>query len=324
MNNSIRRKRIDLKGHLIVVSAVAVIWSCVAGLAFSAEPQIVLGWSIANSGPDIGSTREEMREGWPAFIKKYVNPGIDWAKAGGLEPSIYLAHPFGQYATQADDAMHIDGWDYARAARATHLTNNFATDKGWKSVTSRVPCYAYVGGMHLTERLKNLPPREFADTVERNLKPLVDAGFKGVYIDWAENAIPHHFKNDKIPSESLPTRSLDTVTMAIADSMFPEKSGVESSPRNFKDFRLLFSRNVVMAERQWQLRFGPNRHKEFKALGYDRDVLTGSIWRTLDFKDDPTVTLAEAKSVYADKCIPVLNPLPFIVKGVKASAILDK
>ena len=284
-------------------------------------PQIVLGWSIANSGHDIGATREEMRDGWPAFINKYVKPGIAWAKEASVPFAIYVSHPFGQYATQADDAMHLDAWDYAKAAGANWLTNDFATVNGWKSITKDVPCYGYLGGVHLTERLRNLPPAQLAATIVRNLKPLADAGFQGVIIDWAENAITHPFRHPTVPSQST-GRSLDTIVLAIADGMFPEKTGVEAAPRGFKDFQHLWDRNVVLQESQWQHRFGPNRHSNFKALGYDRDALKGGIWRLLDYVDDPNVTLATAKGVIADGCVPVFNPYPFITNSVPASGVL--
>lgn len=286
------------------------------------SPQIVLCWSIANSGPDIGSTREEMREGWPAFIRKYVALGVQWARESGVEPAVLIMHPWGQYATQADDAMHLDGYDYAKAAGANHLTNNFATDKGWKSITESVPCYAYLGGVHLTARLRDLPPAELGATIRRNLKPLADAGFRGVYIDWAENAISHPYTGI-VPTQSV-GRSLDTLTLEIADSMFPEKTGVEASPRGFKDFRLLWSRNIVLEESQWQHRYGPHRHSNYEALGYDRTKLTGRVWRTLAFKDDPTATVETAKAVVTDGCVPAINPLPFIVKGVKALEVVSQ
>lgn len=305
-----------------IIAAAILLWLWSGRFCCAGEPQLVLGWSIANSGPDIGSTREEMRDGWPAFIKKYVLPGVEWAKEAGIEPAIYIAHPFGQYATQADDAMHLDGWDYAKAAGATHLTNNFATDKGWKQLTDKVPCYAYLGGVHLTARLRDLPPAELAATIRRNLKPIADAGFRGVYIDWAENAIVHPFRHETIASQST-GRSLDAITLEIADGMFPERTGVESAPRSFKDFRLLWSRNVVLEESQWQHRFGASRHREFKALGYDRSKLTGRMWRTLDYRDDPASTLEQARAVIADGDVPVLNPLPFIVNGVKASELVN-
>jgi len=68
--------------------------------------------------------------------------------------------------------MHIDGFDYANAAGATWLTDDFATAKGWKSVTKDVPCYAYLGGVHLTTRLRYLPPDELGAMIRRNLQPL--------------------------------------------------------------------------------------------------------------------------------------------------------
>ncbi len=283
--------------------------------------KLILSWHIANSGPDIGSTREELRDGWPAYIKKYVLPGIAWARESGIEPVLYVAHPFGQYATQPGDPMHLDAWDWAKAAKADWLINKFSTLTGWRGL-SDVRKYAYVGGMHLTDRLRNLTGLEFGQVVERNLKPIADAGFNGVYIDWAENALAHPFKHPNVPSESLPTRSVDTVTLCAADKMFPERTGIEAAPRAFPDFRMLWDRNVVMQEEAWQLRYGPGRHKEWKALGFDRSVLKGSIWRTLKFKDDPTDTLAGARQVLADGCVPVLNPLPFIVNGIKAEEIL--
>jgi hypothetical protein len=297
------------------------------------SPQIILGWSIANSGTDIGSTRSQMRDGWPTFIDDYVAPGIAWARATGVEPAVVIQHPWGLYSTQADDAMHFDGYDYAVAAGATWLTNNFATAAAWKPITSDVQCYAYLGGCHLTDRLRDLPPAEFRTMVLRNLKPLKSAGFRGVIIDYAENAITGAFTHPTVSAQSM-TRSVDSVLLEICDQMFTAETGVEAAPRNFAPFAPLWGRTCFAQDSVWRHRYGGfsaeqiaeygygTRHSEHVALGYDRSVLTGNVWRTLDYADDPTDTLALAKLIVDEGDLPAFNPLPFILNNILASEVV--
>ena len=305
--------------------------------------QIVLSWSIANSGTDIGSTRVEMRDGWPAFIDEFVTPGIEWARASDIEPAILLQHPFGLYSTDDDsDAMHLDGYDYAKAAGATWLTSDFSTATAWRSITAAEPrgldvqCFGYHGGVHLTERLRTMPPADLAATIKRNLKPMVSAGFRGVYIDFAENAITHPFTHPTVSAQSM-GRSRDSVLLEIADEMFTANAGIEAAPRNFSYFQLLWPRNVVLQDTVYQHRYGGmtpeeitayaaygygDRHSEHVALGYDISVLTGNIWRTLGYLDDPTDTTALAQRIVSAGHLPVFNPRPFILNDVPASEVL--
>lgn len=302
------------------------------------SPQIVLGWSIANSGYDIGSTRSQMRDGWVTFIEDFVTPGIEWARASGVEPAILIMHAWGLYSTQADDAMHLDGYDYARAAGAKWLTNDFATANAWKAITQDVQCFGYFGGCHLTARLRDLLPADLAATIKRNLKPMESAGFRGVYIDFAENAITHPFTHPTIPVQSFLSRSIDAIVLEIADDMgFPRAAGVEAAPRNFAAFQELFDRHIIAEDTTWRHRYGgmtteqvalyaqygyTERNTNHAALGYDRSVLTGNVWRTLGYLDNPTDTTALAQLIVAEGDLPVFNPYPFILNDVPASEVL--
>lgn len=301
-------------------------------------PEVMLTWSIANSGNDIGSTRREMRDGWPTFIEDYVRPGVAWARESGVAPNVLVMHPFGQYSTQSDDAMAIDGWDYAKAAGATWLTNDFATARAWKTVAADVDCYAYLGGAYLTDRLRDLPPPEFRAMVIRNLKPIKDAGFKGVLIDYAENAITHPFVNPNYPPGHVQHhgRSVDSIILEIADSMFPRDTGVEAAPRGFSTFQYLWPRDCIAYDPTWRLRYGGftseqitlygygTRDTNHVALGYDRGVLTGRIIRTLDYEDNPTPrTIPLARLIIGEGDVPAFNPLPFISNDIPASELTD-
>ena len=282
---------------------------------------IVLNWEIANSGPDFGSVGWGLREsGWSGFIDQHVEPALEWCAESGVTPAILIHHPFGMYASED---MAIDGWDYAQAADAKWLTNNFATKEGWHRLTKRVDCFAYLGGVDLTPRLRDLPPAELGATIRRNLKPLKLAGFRGVYIDYAENAISHPFSHPSSPAYAR--RSLDTLVLEIADSIFAERTGIESTPRAFRQFQPLFDRPVVLKDSQYRHRYDPAvRHKEFQALGYDRSVLTGKVWRTLPYSDTVKETIAAARAISAEGDVPCVSPQPLVRAGVKAGELLER
>ena len=284
---------------------------------------LVLQWSISNAGNDDGPCFGSVgwnirRDGWAGFIAKCVEPAIAWCEASGIKPDILIHHAFGQFGSED---MHLDAWDYANGV-APWLTNGFATKDGWLSVTKRVDVFGYVGGVDLTPRLRNLPPAELIATIRRNLKPYKAAGFKGVFVDYAENAIPHPFTHPTIANQSA-RRSLDTLVLEIADDMFPCVTGVESSPRGFPQFAGLWHRPVVMKEGQYQSRFGPNRHKNWDALGYHREKLTAPFWRTLDYSDDVPATVAAAKAIAADGDVACVCPAPLIREGVAAKDLLN-
>lgn len=300
---------------------------------------LVLNWEIANSGNSLGSIgwSLEANGGWPGFIEDHVQPAIDWAEASSITPRILIHHPFGQYSLDDDeDAMHLDGYDFAVAAGAKWLTNNFSTSTSWRSITSDYQCFAYVGGVHLTQRLRNLPPAELAATIRRNLKPLVSAGFRGVYVDYAENAIANPFTHPTTSAQSV-GRSRDTLLLEIADSMFTARTGVEAAPRNFSAFSELWDRNIVSEDTVWRHRYGGMtseqiaeyaslgygaRHSEHVALGYDRSVLTGNVWRTLDYSDDCETTAELSRLIATEGDVPAISPQPFIQQDVAASEVL--
>jgi hypothetical protein len=284
---------------------------------------IVLNWSIANAGNDDGPCYGSVgwnirRDGWAGFIAKHVEPAIAWCEASGIKPDILIHHAFGQYGSED---MHLDAWDYANGV-APWLTNGFATKDGWLSVTKRVDVFGYVGGVDITPRLRNLPAAELIATIRRNLKPYKSAGFKGVFVDFAENAIPHPFTNPTIPSQTT-RRSLDTLVLEIADDMFPMPAGVESSPRRFPEFSHLWKRLCVMTDEQYQHRYGANRHTEWKALGYDRSVLSPPFLRTLPYSDDTSATVAAAKAIAADGDVACICPAPLIRAGITAKELLN-
>lgn len=277
---------------------------------------LVLQWPIAYSGTDPrGVGWGLMDGGWPKFIDRHVKPALEWAS--GIAVAILIHHPFGQVG----DPMYLDGYDEARESGARWLTNNFATAKGWKQITNAIPCYGYLGGVDLTPRLRNLPTAERCVMTARNLKPIADAGFRGVYIDAAENAISKPFKGVNAAQSNEPSK--DVLTLAIADDMFTERAGIEAAPRSFSEFYEVRDRNCVMQETVYQHRFGPNRHGNWKALGYDRSFITGKAWRTLPYSDDAAATVAGAKAIAADGDVACICPAPLIRAGVKASELFD-
>lgn len=282
---------------------------------------LVLHWSMANSGDSLGSVGWTLEHGggWPGFIDRHVRPAIDWCRASNVTPVLLIHHPFGQYT---QEPMHLDGWDYAKAADAKWLLNDFATLDGWLSVTGEVKVYGYVGGADLTPRLRDLPPATLRAMIVRNLKPLRDAGFRGVYVDYAENAIVHEFHG--VNAAQSNRRSVDVITLAVADAMFPDQAGVEAAPRAFPAFRSLWRRNVIAADATWQHRYGPNgRNPNHAILGYDKSVLKGTIWRTLNYSDDAAATVAAARAILADGHTPCVYSQPLIAAGVRAKDIVE-
>lgn len=278
--------------------------------------KLVLQWPIAYSGTDPrGVGWGLMGGGWPKFIDRHVKPALEWAS--GIAVAILIHHPFGQVG----DPMYLDGYDEARESGARWLTNNFATAKGWKQITKDTPVYGYLGGVDLTPRLRNLPTAERCAMTVRNLKPLADAGFRSVYIDYAENAISKPFKGVNAAQSNEPSK--DVLTLAIADDMFPEPTGVEAAPRSFTEFEHLWGRNCVMQETVFQHRYGENRHANWINLGYCRfGILTGKVWRTLPYSDDVAATVAQARAIAADGDVACICPAPLIRAGIAVGDLL--
>ena len=278
--------------------------------------QLVLQWPIAYSGTGPRGVGWDLeRGGWPTFVAGKVRPAIEWAKASGVEVAVLVHHPWGQIG----DPMYLDGYDQAKAEKVKHLVNDFATLRGWKSIDA--PKYGYVGGVDLTPRLKSQSVAARCALTCRNLQPLVDAGFRGVFVDYGENAISVEFVGVNAAQSNRP--SADVLTLAIADAMFPEPAGIEATPRAFEPFRHLWSRRCVLQESTYQHRYGASRHGSWQALGYDRSVLTGPLWRTLDYSDDVAATVAKAQAIAADGDVPVICPAPLIRAGIKAKELTE-
>ena len=306
------------------------------------EPTLVLNWSAANSGDGPGRTGWKLDEGgWPAFIERHVRPGIEWCEASSVKPIILIHHAFGQW----QEKMHLDGWDFAQKENADFLTEDFATDNGWKGVTKDYDCYAYVGDVALIDRLRDLPRDELAAVIRRNLQPYADAGFKGIYVDYGENAIDEHYEG-VTPRHSIEP-SADVLLFEIADEMFPVPTGVEAAPRNFPPFEPLHTRNVIVRDPTWRLRFGgftpaedakfvwhndaekktrrySPRHSQAAKLGWpNRDHLQGTVWRTLVSGDDPQLNVELARTIADDGDVAVISPHALIQAKIKASELFD-
>jgi hypothetical protein len=329
-----RAERRAGRGWTVIAIAIGLlVFGCLFGAASAhgaepTKPQLVLWWNIANSGHDFGSVGWVKRDGgWPRFIREHIKPAIDWCRASGVEPIIFIHHPWGQYSEVTFkeggsfwEPMHLDGWDYAKAANAKWLINDFATETGWKPITREVKCYGYVGGVNLTPRLRNLPPAELAATIRRNLKPFAEAGFRGMYVDAAAVAIAHAFVGVNVNQSS--GRSLDTLTLEIADAMFPERTGVEGPPRAQVNFAPLHSRNFTAMEHHFRSMFDPTkRPANYKDLGYDRNVLKGKAWRLLTYGQ---TTLEDAQAIVREGDVPGVIAVKLMSEGVKASDVFKE
>ncbi len=295
----------------IIIAVALLLWGC----RFVCAQDLVLNWEIAYSGTNPGQTGWNLTDGgWPKFIERHVRPALDWCKASGVKPAILIHHPWGQW--QSGERMTIDAIDRSRLD-ARFLPYDFATAKGWKAITKDVDCYAYLGGADVDERVRGLSTAERTALIIRNLKPLADAGFKGVFIDATENAIAVPFKGVNQRQDAQP--SVDRLTLAIADDMFPERTGIEATPRAFPEFKHLWDRRCVLQETTYQHRYGANRHANWQALGYDRSVLTGKVWRTLPYRDDVKETIAAARAISAEGDVPCVSPQPLVKAGVEGS-----
>lgn len=278
---------------------------------------LTLEWSLANSGKEYGSVGWSLKDvGWEGFINAQVIPALDWCDATDVTPTILIHHAFGQYF----DPMHLDAWDYAYASGYSWLTQQFR--EAWKTlIGTRCKYFAYVGGVQLLPRLTTLPWNELNQLITRNLRPYQRAGFSGVYVDAAENAIAHaHVGVNE--AQSCP-RSLDQLLLAHADRMFPEPAGIEAAPRSFSIFEPLWGRNLVLQDSTWLSRYDPElRHGSWDALGYHREVLTGTVWRTIPFNDSSAVEKAVA--IAEDDCIAAVSPGPLIDDDVEASDLFPE
>jgi len=292
----------------------------------AAEPTLVLHWSIAESGGSsgfstIGWNLEE--GGWPGFIQRHIRPALKWCKDAGVKPVILIHHPFGLYPLKGETSMAIDSLDQAKAMEAPDwLLKDFA--KAWKPITKEVRCTVYAGGVNDVERLQRLPTATRAAMVARNLKPYVDAGFRGVYIDASEAAIYQPL-------------SKELLTLAIADDLFPERTGVEGPPNALPQYAHLWGRPSVAWDRYWRHKYGGfspeqvkrfgygERHSEWKTLGYDRSVLTGEAWRLLPYMSGTKVVecVELARLIVAEGDVAGVCPQPLINAGVKASDLLS-
>lgn len=311
------RPRIIIAFALLL--AISVHGGIGAERLFANGPQLVLNWEIAYSGDNPGQTGWNLTDGgWPRFIERHVRPAIKWADESGVRVAILIHHPWGQW--QSGERMTIDAIDRSKA-EARFLPYDFATAKSWKHITKEVDCWGYFGGADVDERVRNLPTAERCALIIRNLKPLADAGFKGVFIDAAENAIAVPFVGVNARQSADP--SVDRLTLAIADDMFPERTGIEATPRAFPEFEHLWNRRCVIQESTYQHRYGPNRHANWQALGYDRSVLTGKVWRTLPYSDDVAATVEAARAIAAEGDAPCISPQPLIRQGVKASEVVQ-
>ena len=291
---------------------------------------LVLTWTIANSGTSPGSVGWNLEEtGWTGFIQDKVEPAIAWCEATGVTPTILLLNPFGAYY---DEDVRINAWDYANSYGLRYLTNNFSKRGGWLSVTSRVDCYFYTGGLDLTDHLRDMSPIDQASLIRRNLKPYQQAGFKGGYIDYAENAIPHPYLTEN--DTGYARRSVDSMLLYLGDTLFDEPMGIEAAPRAFSSFNMLWDRKLVAEDTVWRHRYGGfdagqiatygygTRNSNHVALGYDRSVLTGEVWRTLPYSDDAETTKELAQLIVGEGDVAAVSPAPLITAGILASDLV--
>ena len=297
--------------------------------------KISLHWSIGGSGTNPGHTGWNLiNGGWPRFIREQIIPAIEWAQSCGHTPQFVIHHAFGCWE-QPTEPMRITGWEEANAAKATFLTRDFSSKQGFPKVTDRYSFYGYAGGLDLTEGLKWASIDNQVQTIIRNLRPYQKAGFAGMYIDAAENAINKPFKHPFNSRQNTPA-SVDCITLAIADAMFPQETGIEAVPRNYTEFVPLRQRPVMLLDEEYVFRYGSKneellkskygyrgRNTNWQGLGYTIRPDSRTV-RTIPwfFDGDPANTddtdrAAELIHMIAeDGHIPGFNPYPFISQGV--------
>lgn len=284
--------------------------------------KIILYWPIAYSGN--GSTPFSVgwdleKTGWKTFVSSKILPAIAWAEQQKLKYTILLMHPFNQY-NGSNEAMHLDGYDLSKRLERKKLTTGFTS--AFKNLAC--PKVAYLGGMELTPRLKNLPPRQKPVAIYRNVQSIWNSGFERIFLDYAENAITYPFKSPN-PVQSAP-RSCDAFTLAYLDELFPKLTGIEAAPRAFPQFSHLWNRDIIMQDTVYQHRYGGlnnwrdyeqefnygPRHGSYVELGYDRSVLKGEIWRTLPYSDNLNAIRALATNIWNQGDVPAICPAPFM------------
>lgn len=293
---------------------------------------LALWYNLANSSPtEPGSVGQHLRSiGWYGFVEQRVKPAIAWCEASGVTPVIELHLAFGQWV----DPMHLDNYDYALAAGARWLTDCFV--RAWRPIAARYQCVGYVGSVDVHPRLTMQPAAQLAETIRRNVRPFLEAGFGQIACDATSDAITHGPYDVVDPSVIDPRtkrplvvatipRSLNAFQLEVIDAMgFPLRTAIEAAPRKFREWQDLATRDVWIIEDTYQNSFGKNQHGRSAVLGYGtRDHLTGRVYR-MCHGDSAQSQLAKARQIVADGDVAAVQADYFLQAGIGAQEIFAR
>jgi hypothetical protein len=304
--------------------------------------QLCLWWPIANSNPtEPGSVGQGIRTaGWRGFVAADVLSAIGWCEASGVRPAIELHLPFGHWRAQ----MHLDAWDFARHSGHDWLLRDFAA--AWRPIAARAELVGYVGSIGVHPDLVAQPPEQLAETIRRNVRPLLSAGFTRIVVDHASTAIRHGFTNDKTGERH--ERSLDAFELDVIDALLRDEYGlsnrteIEAAPPNFREWRELAKRDCWMIEPFYALRFAPfpatpdGERKQQAALDRGWGTakhLTGRVHRMIRAgeasaatgqKQTPQEALAIAQRIVRAGHIPAVPAELLMGAGIKAAEIFTQ
>lgn len=328
------------RGKLIlgVIGALALLWTALFAAipARGADAKLGAFWQIYNGDrSQPGMCVSYLKNwGWHKTVREICLKDILWLEAADPNAVFVVKYPHGQYRDYGvlkpeDQADHLDGYDFAIAGGYKHITNEFVP--AWAPICTARPgrCFVYVGSVHLHPELRSLPPLELKKVIERNLKPLKDAGFAGVFVDNACDAIYGPADIEGKPFHPHPNGQL---LLGIADSYFGSSTGVEWTPRRFDGWRPLHSRPTMLEERNYQLIHAQaNDHWTRQGWGKDRSYLKGRVYRWVSQDSLPVAEqVAQVKGILATQVngqpagdVALVTAEPLRRAGVMAKDLLE-
>jgi len=324
----------QIRATLILLAILAVMLVLLRPLR-GAERPFELWVGIGNTGYEVGSTHSELKRlGWPAYVKTYIQPTLDWAPRG---TPLGVHHAFGQSTPD----MEIDSYDFAKAMTDTltgspgWLTKDF--EAAWKPICAERPVVFYVGSVggfdDDTPRLTNLSPSELKKAIIRNLQPYKNSGAAGVVIDNSCEAISYYYKSDATRPDGSPLLEVhrspyDLLALHVADRMFPKRlTGIEAAPRRFYAWQSLQERDVWMYESHYQAWHGSKRNASADEQGYGKLDYLKRPPRRIVLQGDAGITtpvqhIEAVKRIWADNHIPVVFADPLVHSNIPFADLL--
>lgn len=324
-----------------VLGALFLLWTALFGSlrAIGAEPpKLGAFWQIYNGDrSQPGMVLWHVKNwGWKKIVRDIVVKDIAWLEAADPNAVFFVKYPFGQYRDHGvlkpdNQADHLDGYDFAIAGGYKHITNEFLP--AWYPICEARPgrCFVYLGSCHLHKELRDLPPLELKKVVDRNLKPLKDAGFAGVFIDNANDSIHGSvvYEDTVRNIGKFWPHPNGALLLGICDSYMGRQTGIELTPRRFAEWAPLHVRESVLEESNYQ-RFHAQASDDLTKQGWgkDRSYIKGRVYRWVS-RGNVQEQVAAVKGILATKVgdkpagdVALVTPQGLREAGVKAEDLL--